>query len=554
MIYESVSIVRLLGIFFGVSVVTNYLIRMQERQKIGIVLNQAQPLAWEYALIKQIQDAQLLDVAGIFYVDEKVETTTFDIWQWHLKIDATYFKPQPNAFDKVTDMPSMDAIPKVVLENNTTLKTQTLDFILWLSDEAFPDQIEQAVSKGILYFTHGANHDNSQAFLGYWEFIKKQEVITSTLLFRDTSQQRSKAIYQTWSMMPSMSISRSKNEHAWKLVSLAFRAVKTLSEEGTAALLATSEASIKNTRPAINDARPSFLQGAMNLAKHFNRLAHKAMRKLAYREQWILLLDGGQRASTSFKNFKKIMPPKDRFWADPFLIEKQGRQYLFFEELPFATDKGHLSVMEILADGTLSQPKTILEKPYHLSYPFIFEWENTFYMIPESYQDQSIQLYECQAFPDQWQHKMNLMTGVSAFDTTLLFYDKKWWLFTVLTEQKGGGHNDELFLFFADTPFTTEWKAHPQNPIVSDVRLARPAGNIYEENGKLIRPSQDCARKYGFGFNLNEIEVLSETEYREKRILNIRPNWDTKLTRTHSFNHSKDMTVIDAVMQRSRFF
>ena len=149
---------------------------------------------------------------------------------------------------------------------------------------------------------------------------------------------------------------------------------------------------------------------------------------------------------------------------------------------------------------------------------------------------------------------MNIMTGVYAFDSTLFFYNKKWWLFTLLSEHKGGGHNDELFLFYADTPFTTDWKSHPQNPIVSDVRLARPAGNIYEEDGRLIRPSQDCARKYGYGFNLNEIEVLTETEYRERRILHVRPNWDRSLSRTHSFNHLEGMTIIDAMIQRSRFF
>ncbi len=527
---------------------------MKNRLKIGIVMDDPLPRAWEYTLIQQMLESKILDLECLLYFEEK-QVPSSRIWQRHLNLDQAYFKPQPNAFEISTSTVAFGDLPKVKFENAACLKTLELDVLLWLSDKPLVEALNNYLSTGVLYFLHGARMDTSWAFLGYWEFIKKQEVIASTLVFDSFLTKERQIIYQTWSMMPSMSISRSRNEHAWKLTSLAYRALRILSEKGIGAL---PKVDYKETKESlsirIEDNYPTLFQGIINLAKHFNRMLYKAFRKIAYREQWILLLDRERRASTAFKEFKKILPPKDRFWADPFLVKYEGSQYLFFEELPFATDKGHLSVLEIAEDGTLGRPTIILDKPYHLSYPFIFEKDGTYYMIPESYQDRTIQLYECKQFPFHWEHKMNIMEGVNAFDTTLYFHNDKWWLFTVLTEHQGGGHNDELFLFFSDTPFTQKWQAHPQNPIVSDVRRARPAGNIYKEHGKIIRPSQDCARKYGFGFNLNEIEVLTETDYQEKCILNIRPDWDQKLTRTHSFNHSQGMTVIDAVIQRSRFF
>ena len=122
-------------------------------------------------------------------------------------------------------------------------------------------------------------------------------------------------------------------------------------------------------------------------------------------------------------------------------------------------------------------------------------------------------------------------------------------MFTNVIENEGGSLDDELYLFYADSPLTSKWTAHPKNPIISDVRRARPAGNIFFKNGKLIRPSQDCSKVYGLGFNFNEIEIISETEYQEKHLTNIRPDWDKNLYRVHSFNHHNGLTIIDGMIR-----
>ena len=77
------------------------------------------------------------------------------------------------------------------------------------------------------------------------------------------------------------------------------------------------------------------------------------------------------------------------------------------------------------------------------------------------------------------------------------------------------------------------------NPIVSDVRRARSAGNIFLHNGKLIRPSQDCSKRYGYGIRLNEIKVLNEDEYVEDEIDFIDPGWDSKVEAVHTINFKK---------------
>ena len=255
--------------------------------------------------------------------------------------------------------------------------------------------------------------------------------------------------------------------------------------------------------------------------------------------------------STDFKNFEKILPPKNCFWADPFLVEKEERLFLFFEELFYSTKKGHLAVMEILPDK-IGPVQIVLDKPFHLSYPFVFQHEDKWYMIPESCNTRTIQLYESNDFPTGWKHKMNLKENICGMDTTLFYYNNKWWMFSAIAETNGASHHDELCLFYSDTLLTDKWIAHPKNPIITDVRTARSAGRLFWHDGQLIRPSQDCSKKYGHGFNLNIIEVMTETEYLEKRWKHVRPDWDKKLNRTHTFAYQSGVTVIDGLIQRMR--
>ncbi len=509
--------------------------------RIAIVVDDVSVPAWKKKVIDGLIEMSQSPVIELF-LHPSAPKGGRQLRHLHIALDRWYFKPSPDAFNacKLDDGQRNGTIAE--------LQRAQQDLLIWLSEENLPKELQRQSAFVVLALVHGENHSFAGQDLGYADFYHRREVISSTLV--GWRNGKTWLVEQTWSMMKTMSISRSRNEHFWKLSTILLRAIRKFSrmpkEKYEHAFIEL---------PQFSSAPNPTLKGIgvfKNLYAHALRFGMKAWRKLQYKEQWILLLKMQKGIAQDFEQFKKILPPKDCFWADPFVVENEGKRYLFFEELPYATDKGHLCVTEIDDHGNISTPVKILDLPYHLSYPFIFEQDGHFYMIPESYQARNIQLFEATQFPYQWEHKMDLMTEVAAFDTTLFFYNNKWWMFTVLAE-KGSGHNDELFLFYADSPFTDQWASHPQNPIVSDVRTARPAGNIYEEGGKIIRPSQDCSRKYGFGFNLNEIVVLSETDYQEKRMLHVRP-WEKGLTRTHSFNHSESVTVIDAAIQRSRFF
>ena len=203
-------------------------------------------------------------------------------------------------------------------------------------------------------------------------------------------------------------------------------------------------------------------------------------------------------------------------------------------------------MIPVQADGTVGQAKVVLERDYHLSYPFVFEHEGETYMIPESSENRTIDLYRCTGFPDKWEHVRTLMDGVRAVDTTLHHADGRWWMFTNRCDTEGGTTHDELYLFSAEHFLTDDWQPHALEVVTSDVRSSRSAGAIFEYEGRVYRPAQDCSLDYGYALQMLEITELNQDRYNEVPVSKITPDWAPGLSGVHTFNFVPGITVVDA--------
>jgi hypothetical protein len=95
-----------------------------------------------------------------------------------------------------------------------------------------------------------------------------------------------------------------------------------------------------------------------------------------------------------------------------------------------------------------------LKKPYHLSYPFVFQWGEDWYMLPESAANRTVELYRCIHFPDEWAFQHNLLEDVEAYDSTLVEHGGRWWLFANVRAHRAASSWDELHLFHSDSPIS----------------------------------------------------------------------------------------------------
>jgi hypothetical protein len=108
-----------------------------------------------------------------------------------------------------------------------------------------------------------------------------------------------------------------------------------------------------------------------------------------------------------------------------------------------------------------------------------------------------------------------------------------------------------LMLFHAPT-IDGAWTVHPRNSLSLDVRNVRGAGAIFRDQGRLLRPSQDCGRDYGYSFTLNEIVTLTTEQYLERPIVTVEPNWQPGLLGIHTYNRAGRFEVIDGKVWRPR--
>jgi hypothetical protein len=284
------------------------------------------------------------------------------------------------------------------------------------------------------------------------------------------------------------------------------------------------------------------------------RVAANRWNALGFRDQWRIgyyFAEETVAAAHPPERLHCLVPPRDRDWADPFAVEHEGRRFIFFEELPYAAGKGHISAIEIGADGRADVVHRVLERPYHLSYPFVFNWEGQLYMLPETEQNGTVEVYRCVEFPHRWTLHKVMLERIRAFDATLLQQGEHWWLFVNVAES-GADPSEELHLYRGDSPLGP-WTPHVANPVISDVRRARGAGPLFRRDGALYRPSQDCSHRYGYAVTINRVDVLDDTRYEETPVDRINPAWRADMKCLHTLGAAGKLRVVDFQVRRPKW-
>ena len=231
-----------------------------------------------------------------------------------------------------------------------------------------------------------------------------------------------------------------------------------------------------------------------------------------------------------------------RYYADPFPFSAEGRRWLFVEEYCYARQKGLIAVAEV-AEGRIGPVRPVLEEPHHLSYPFVFAHEGAVFMIPESSACGRVELYRARRLPDSWERVAVLLDGIAASDVTLTRAGGLWWMFAG-THPYQASVRDTLSLFHAPD-LLGPWTPHPLNPVVVDLRQARPGGQCFRIGGTLWRPVQDATDGYGSALGLCRVDDLTPLTYRQTLAATIRPGPAWARDGLHTLNRDGLFEVVD---------
>lgn len=198
--------------------------------------------------------------------------------------------------------------------------------------------------------------------------------------------------------------------------------------------------------------------------------------------------------------FFPLRAEKKRWFADPMIAEYKGKAYLFYE----ATDEmhGHIEVAEIQDDCVLGTIKTIFSDEFHYSYPFVFCFENEWYMIPETSDRSEVCLYRAMNFPYEWK-KTSVLLRCKAVDTTVFEYERKHILLTYIingANEKVIPRAYELDIKNHKIVKELDWKKY------NGLRV-RGAGPVFTLRERLFRPAQiNREDRYGDGIAIYEIK------------------------------------------------
>ncbi len=501
--------------------------------------------SWKYSIIENIKSSPYIKKVNIIDLNDECKKWTNAVYPQSTLPRFLKKKVLGMDYYALHDM-NVDNINNTVL-SLFDIKHVKHDIIINLSTSKVENNNEFSAKYGIWRFFFGEKNNRSSQNVGKYEYMQKQGYI-HTGIIAEKFKQQSFILHEKKSGMDHVSLRSSIENILWGCSLFIPMLIERLALHGEAHLTADRSIDLLKKEIKSNEKKVKSIPYYLTSIK---RYTHQAVFRYAFDTRWMLLFshsDGHSKEhlkTPPIHTYNRLSPPRRMFWADPFVVIKDNESYIFFEELSYKDWKGHISYIKMNADKSFTKPKKILQKDYHLSYPFIFQYEDAYYMIPESAKNRTIELYKCNAFPEKWEFQKNIMQDVRACDTTLIEHNGLWWMFSVICGHDKCMNTEDLYIFYSDSPLSKNWTAHKNNPVVSDVTNARPAGKIFSNNGKLYRPSQSCAAIYGKGLNINEIIELSTEAYKEKKIHEDTAGWSSRISGLHTYNHEGNLSVSD---------
>ena len=226
-------------------------------------------------------------------------------------------------------------------------------------------------------------------------------------------------------------------------------------------------------------------------------------------------------------------------YADPFLFEHNGYQYIFCEEEH--NHKGRIVYLRLNEYNNICDKGIALDLSKHLSYPYIFEDDNEIYMIPEQCSTYKLELYKCIEFPDKWKSVYTLIEGDTFVDSNLIKYNGYYWIITTNILGK-------LYIIYSKH-LLHSWNLHPickKSVNINKYGDNRNAGTVKLIDNKIYRFTQRNVNNYGESLLIKEINLTLD-DYSEIDIKYIDK-------RIHHIDFNNNLLILDYNIYRNQYF
>ncbi|EPF2246047.1 glucosamine inositolphosphorylceramide transferase family protein [Citrobacter werkmanii] len=278
----------------------------------------------------------------------------------------------------------------------------------------------------------------------------------------------------------------------------------------------------------------------------------RIIKMLFYHESWdiMILKDHGSHlfpdntleilSKTAAQQLKK----KYTFQADPFIIEKDDKLYVFYEAFSFRNSKGTLRCRVL--DPELTEIDDVKLEGFddlkcHLSFPFLIHIDDQLFMIPESSERKEVILFQSVEFPVRWKKVKVLISGTEVTDNVFLTINETCYLLSTTM-------NNEIIIHSAENIYG-QWQRITPSLKVSNPHH-RGAGAPYAVDNKMYFLTQECTPEtYGKSIYIKELVTLSNTVFDESLIEKINSSINHS-DGVHTLNFSNNYIVYDTKINK----
>ena len=514
--------------------------------RFGLMVNSLTVEHWQYDTIKMLMDngmklsliIQNSDSAPAPSLYQKIKDYPFKrvlFRVWHRFLFSPRSKYPTDITELTQDIPTIFCTPVIRGISSyfeeidiQEIRNQNLDFILRFGFDIVRGEVLNTAKYGIWSFHHDDERIIRGGPPGFWEFMKK--IHNNGVILQRLTNTLDKGIVLR--RLNFQTILHSYRAHLDQLyfgsVQMPLQVCKDLINNG-----------VLKEEPSVSEADilhpPTNFKMIEYFIKSVTRRIGFHLNDLFRQEDWNV----GYRElnHNDIHWFKK--PKKSCYFADPFVIKTDKDTYIFFEWYSYSRGKADLAVA--LKSENFEKYHKITNFKEHRSYPFVFEHEDIIYCLPEANETKEAALYRFNEEKLTLEKDCVLLSGFPIVDATLYHHDNKWFMF--LVNQKNS--HTHLEIYHSDN-LKGPYLPHANNPVMIDCSKARPAGKIFEYQGKIIRPSQNSTIHYGQSITLEEIEKLSETEFLTKPFGTIDPVEDSDYDKgIHTMNSDGGITVFD---------
>ena len=432
-------------------------------------------------------------------------------------------------------------------EDCERVRAARCDVLLRFGFAILKGELLECANHGIWSFHHGDNQVNRGGPPGFWEWFQGTAETGTILQVLTEELDAGSVINRAWYRTCLLSWNENRRRIFVRSRELLLDSLGRLAADGRVAAL---ERPPVYSQPLL--LAPSLARSGLALLKLAARFLKAAGRRLLLRETWELAVGDLSNGRAELRRFTPLVPPRGLFWADPFLLRRDGAEHIFAEEFDFATGVGRVVCLTL--DGNrVAARRVVMDTGAHFSYPYVFEHDGELYFCPQDTGADGIELHRCAGFPDQWESCGLLVPGVQATDTSIHRLEDRWWMFTNICRNPLDDYGYELHLYWADDPVRGPWHPHTGNPVSQDARFARNGGGLVTLAGGQYRVAQGLTSVYGGKSQLMRVHRLDTQGYEESLCQEITPDWAPGLDGTHHFHGLGDRAVVDALRFRWRW-